>query len=166
MFSFNTTSLAYVYFLFLAAWTTTNALMPSSLSLQSAHHAAALSSVSSSSRLKAASDNNIVLSPSDDPEAFDSLKIGGARVHRYSLSSDPDSQTEYVMWYHGRYVLSTCQLFEESDFNNPTSDKSLFFCNQKIQRFGRRQILATVKYGENRPCNQSQWIALGQRHHR
>ena len=46
--------------------------------------------------------NNIVLEPSDDPAAFDSLKIGSARVHRYSVDTDPDSQTEYVMWYHGR----------------------------------------------------------------
>lgn len=46
--------------------------------------------------------SNIVLEPSDDPAAFDSLKIGSARVHRYSLDTDPDSQTEYVMWYHGR----------------------------------------------------------------
>lgn len=49
------------------------------------------------------SDRNIVLAPSkDDPLAFDSFKIGNARVHRYSRQEDPDSETEYVMWYHGR----------------------------------------------------------------
>lgn len=49
-------------------------------------------------------NNNIVLQPSADESAFDSFKIGGARVHRYSSrDQDPaDSQTEYVMWYHGR----------------------------------------------------------------
>mmetsp|Transcript_2159 Transcript_2159/g.2994 ORF Transcript_2159/g.2994 Transcript_2159/m.2994 type:complete len:451 (-) Transcript_2159:167-1519(-) len=45
---------------------------------------------------------NIVLSPSDDPSAFDSLKIGTACVHRYSREEDPEGGTEYVMWYHGR----------------------------------------------------------------
>lgn len=51
-----------------------------------------------------ASGSNVVLSPSDDPAAFDSLKIGSAKVHRYSLDTDPDGATEYVMWYHGRFV--------------------------------------------------------------
>lgn len=50
--------------------------------------------------------NNVVLRPSTEAEtAFDSLKIGGCRVHRYSRGvDDPDSETEYVMWYHGRSV--------------------------------------------------------------
>lgn len=46
--------------------------------------------------------SNIVLEPSTSEDAFDNLKIGSAKVHRYSLDSDPDSNTEYVMWYHGR----------------------------------------------------------------
>jgi len=47
--------------------------------------------------------SNIVLGPSeDDRAAFDSLKVGSAKVHRYSVDTDPDSNTEYVMWYHGR----------------------------------------------------------------
>ena len=38
--------------------------------------------------------------PSDDPEAFDSSKIGVARVHRYVRDDmSGDSETEYVMWY-------------------------------------------------------------------
>ena len=45
--------------------------------------------------------NNVVLRPSDDPEAFDSFRVGSARVHRYSRDGD-DSEAEYVMWYHGR----------------------------------------------------------------
>jgi len=48
-----------------------------------------------------AGNNNIVLKPSEDKEAFDSLKIGGCRVHRYKRDGI-DSETEYVMWYHGR----------------------------------------------------------------
>jgi len=57
----------------------------------------------SHSRLAATSSNqNVVLQPSDDPARFDSFQIGNARVHRYSLNTDPESQTEYVMWYHGR----------------------------------------------------------------
>ena len=61
----------------------------------------AFSSTKTNTRLHA-TDNNIVLSPSEDPAAFDSLKIGSAKVHRYSLDTDPESKTEYVMWYHGR----------------------------------------------------------------
>jgi hypothetical protein len=52
---------------------------------------------------ESANDYNVVLKPSEDPAAFDSFKIGSARVHRYSRDDiDADSQTEYVMWYHGR----------------------------------------------------------------
>lgn len=47
-------------------------------------------------------NNNIVLEPSTDPDKFDSYKIGNARVHRYSREQDPESEVEYVMWYHGR----------------------------------------------------------------
>jgi hypothetical protein len=49
-----------------------------------------------------AANNNVVLRPSDDTAAFDSLKLGGCRVHRYKRENDFDSETEYVMWYHGR----------------------------------------------------------------
>jgi hypothetical protein len=52
--------------------------------------------------LRAAANNNIVLKPSEDPAAFDSFKIGSARVHRYSREDESDSQTQYIMWYHGR----------------------------------------------------------------
>jgi len=48
-----------------------------------------------------ASDFNVVLRPSKDPEAFDSSKIGAACVHRY-LRDDTDGDSQYVMWYHGR----------------------------------------------------------------
>ena len=52
---------------------------------------------------ESANDYNVVLKPSEDPAAFDSFKIGSARVHRYSRDADTDdSGTEYVMWYHGR----------------------------------------------------------------
>ena len=49
----------------------------------------------------AAANNNIVIRPSEDAAAFDSLKVGGCRVHRYRRD-EFDSETEYVMWYHGR----------------------------------------------------------------
>eukprot|EP00581_Thalassiosira_minuscula_P010726 CAMPEP_0183727494 /NCGR_PEP_ID=MMETSP0737-20130205/25737_1 /TAXON_ID=385413 /ORGANISM="Thalassiosira miniscula, Strain CCMP1093" /LENGTH=451 /DNA_ID=CAMNT_0025959145 /DNA_START=121 /DNA_END=1476 /DNA_ORIENTATION=+ len=48
------------------------------------------------------SDYNVVFRPSTNEDSFDSLKLGTARVHRYS---DPDSgldDSEYIMWYHGR----------------------------------------------------------------
>ena len=45
----------------------------------------------------ASSDFNVVLKPSNDPEAFDSSKIGAARVHRY-IRDDSDGDSEYVMW--------------------------------------------------------------------
>ena len=50
----------------------------------------------------AASPNNVVLEPSEEATAFDSFKVGSARIHRYSRQDDDDSGTEYVMWYHGR----------------------------------------------------------------
>jgi hypothetical protein len=60
-------------------------------------------SVSLSAAAESANDYNVVLKPSEDPAAFDSFKIGSARVHRYSRDADTDdSGTEYVMWYHGR----------------------------------------------------------------
>lgn len=58
------------------------------------------SSTESSEAAPASAGFNVVLSPSTDPEAFDSSKIGAARVHRYIRDGDDDS--EYVMWYHGR----------------------------------------------------------------
>jgi hypothetical protein len=51
-----------------------------------------------------AANNNVVLRPSEATEAFDSFKVGGARIHRYSREKDMDSETQYVMWYHGRSV--------------------------------------------------------------
>lgn len=49
--------------------------------------------------------NNVVLRPSQDPEAFDSFKIGSARVHRYARDKyDGTAEAEYVMWYHGRSI--------------------------------------------------------------
>lgn len=47
-------------------------------------------------------DYNVVFRPSSKEDSFDSLKLGTARVHRYS---DPESgldDSEYIMWYHGR----------------------------------------------------------------
>ena len=46
-------------------------------------------------------DYNVVFRPSADADSFDSLKLGTARVHRYS---DPDKMddSEYIMWYHAR----------------------------------------------------------------
>lgn len=41
-------------------------------------------------------DFNVVLRPSDNPESFDSHKIGAARVHRYARDSS-DSEAEYIM---------------------------------------------------------------------
>jgi len=64
-------------------------------------HPGSSSFSTSSSKLGAAVDN-VVLSPSDNPAAFDNLKIGNARVHRYSREEDPEGGTEYIMWYHGR----------------------------------------------------------------
>jgi hypothetical protein len=59
--------------------------------------------------------NNVVLRPTspdteddmnDDGHVFDSLRIGGCRVHRYSgnLNLKEDADVHYVMWYHGRSV--------------------------------------------------------------
>ena len=58
----------------------------------------------SGAALKSAlNDFNVVLRPSESPEAFDNSKIGAARVHRYARDSD-DSEAEYIMWYHGRSI--------------------------------------------------------------
>ena len=51
------------------------------------------------------SNNNVVLRPSENPNAFDSFKIGSARVHRYvreDYAGGGESSAEYVMWFHGR----------------------------------------------------------------
>lgn len=64
-------------------------------------------------RSKLAAANNVVLQPSPDATAFDSFKVGSARVHRYSRDED-DSATEYVMWYHGR-----SQVMEDETNNIP-----------------------------------------------
>jgi hypothetical protein len=47
-------------------------------------------------------DYNVVFRPSTDSDSFDSLKIGSARVHRYSDPSSGIDDTEYIMWYHAR----------------------------------------------------------------
>jgi len=48
---------------------------------------------------------NVVLRPTENPSAFDSYKIGSARVHRYTSPTDTEEDdTEYVMWYHGRSI--------------------------------------------------------------
>jgi len=47
-------------------------------------------------------DYNVVFRPSTNDEAFDSLKLGTARVHRYSDPSNPADDSEYIMWYHAR----------------------------------------------------------------
>jgi len=50
------------------------------------------------------SKNNVVLRPSTtNTKAFDSLKIGSARVHRYENEESLDD-SKYVMWYHGRCI--------------------------------------------------------------
>jgi hypothetical protein len=41
-------------------------------------------------------DSNVVLRPSENPEAFDSQKIGAARVHRYARDAG-DSEAEFIM---------------------------------------------------------------------
>jgi len=72
------------------------------LSLLTSSHAFTLTNVKTSRIPLEASPNNLVLEPSTDEDAFDSFKVGSARIHRYSRADDPDSETEYVMWYHGR----------------------------------------------------------------
>ena len=47
-------------------------------------------------------DYNVVFRPSTDTESFDSLKLGTARVHRYSDPSSGLDDSEYIMWYHAR----------------------------------------------------------------
>ena len=49
-------------------------------------------------------DYNIVFRPSTDTDSFDSLKIGTARVHRYSDPNSGIDDSEYIMWYHARDV--------------------------------------------------------------
>jgi hypothetical protein len=75
--------------------------LPSSFSISWPLLSVQISSSSSSS----SRNSNVILRPSDDPAAFDSFKVGNARVHRYSRDQPGDKMlgdTEYVMWYHGR----------------------------------------------------------------
>ena len=84
------------------AWVTTN-LPPASLTASTTRRRRHSALAAKATGAGTGNRNNVVLEPSfDDESAFDSLKIGNARVHRYSREDDPDSQTEYVMWYHGR----------------------------------------------------------------
>lgn len=62
---------------------------------------------------QSSSDYNVVFRPSSDNDSFDSLKIGTARVHRYSDPSNSIDDSEYIMWYHAR----------DATLNSP--DKSL-----------------------------------------
>jgi hypothetical protein len=63
---------------------------------------ALLSREESSSSSSSKTNSNVVLTPGNDPNAFDSFKIGSPRVHRYARETASDCTTEYVMWYHGR----------------------------------------------------------------
>ncbi|KAL7532882.1 hypothetical protein ACHAXR_004912 [Thalassiosira sp. AJA248-18] len=47
-------------------------------------------------------DYNVVFRPSTNEDSFDSLKLGQARVHRYSDPNSGIDDTEYIMWYHAR----------------------------------------------------------------
>ena len=42
-------------------------------------------------------DYNVVFRPSTNDEAFDSLKLGTARVHRYSDPNNPADDSEYIV---------------------------------------------------------------------
>ena len=81
----------------------------------SAHH---VPRPSSATRLHSSTSssavNNVVLSPSEDPAAFDSYAIGTPRVHRYLRDANDSDEAEYVMWYHGR-----CQDLNHPDQNLP-----------------------------------------------
>ena len=68
-----------------------------------------ITTTSKTTTLHSAVVNNVVLRPTSDTEEddedtyiFDSLKIGGCRVHRYKSDEVGDADVEYVMWYHGR----------------------------------------------------------------
>lgn len=50
----------------------------------------------------AAVNNNVVLRPSENSEAFDSFKIGAARVHRYIRDGTSGDSAEYIMWFSAR----------------------------------------------------------------
>ncbi|KAL3763152.1 hypothetical protein ACHAW5_004655 [Stephanodiscus triporus] len=66
-------------------------------------------------------NNNVVFRPSPDPAAFDSYRIGSARVHRYS---EPGSDAAYVMWYHGRDASLDSQSSSPSSAASTTNEKT------------------------------------------
>ena len=70
---------------------------------KSFHRSLTATQTSTTTTLHNRNDYNVVFRPSENPDSFDSVKIGTARVHRYA---DPDSatldNTEYIMWYHAR----------------------------------------------------------------
>eukprot|EP00984_Skeletonema_dohrnii_P006178 scaffold2206_cov97-Skeletonema_dohrnii-CCMP3373.AAC.2 len=58
---------------------------------------------STNTQLYQQNDYNVVFRTSTQSDSFDSLKLGTARVHRYSdPNSGLDGDTEYIMWYHAR----------------------------------------------------------------
>ncbi len=48
--------------------------------------------------------------PSNQPDAFDSLKVGSPCIHRYNSNDgkskgEAEEEVEYWMWYHGRSIV-------------------------------------------------------------
>jgi len=113
----------------------------------------AITSTQLSSSGLTAANNNIVLQPSsEDSDAFDSFKIGNARVHRYSReTNDPDSETEYVMWYHGR----TRDMDESDDVALPPLSTG------RIGRAVSRNGLAWVKDTKGSVSEDKSDVSLG-----
>eukprot|EP00586_Coscinodiscus_wailesii_P013220 CAMPEP_0172507978 /NCGR_PEP_ID=MMETSP1066-20121228/208224_1 /TAXON_ID=671091 /ORGANISM="Coscinodiscus wailesii, Strain CCMP2513" /LENGTH=226 /DNA_ID=CAMNT_0013285747 /DNA_START=41 /DNA_END=718 /DNA_ORIENTATION=+ len=95
-------------------------------------------------------DNNVVLRPSSAPEAFDSFKIGTARVHRYASSSAADDGTNYVMWYHGRSAAAD----EDNGELPPLS-------TGRIGRATSRNGLAWEKQMDGSPSEDHPNVSLG-----
>jgi hypothetical protein len=97
--------------LFLAATTTTTTVVvveswtSSRIAASRSRFSTTTTTSAATSALKSAANANtnynVVLSPSDNNDAFDNFKVGNCRVHRYSRDAD-SMETEYVMWYHGR----------------------------------------------------------------
>jgi len=104
-------------------------------------------------------NNNVVLRPSDDPEAFDSFKIGSAKVHRYVRDGDGlDQPSEWMMWYHGRPKKG---LDDENDDKDGSSSKLPPLSTGRIGRATSRNGLIWTKERVGSESEDAKDVTLG-----
>ena len=113
-------------------------------------------------KVEASIGSNVVLAPSEDASAFDSLKLGSPRVHRYSREGSEGS--EYIMWYHGRDAsLSDAPPLSTGRIGKATSRNGLHWTKEK--QGSESEDASDVSLGLNKEswwCFDTGHVGLGQ----